>query len=190
MIQTPAKVQWTIEDLALFPETEGIYYEIIQGDLFITHPHHRQHQQISLKIAKYLDIWSESTGLGVTIVAPGVIFSDADNVYPDVVWISSERLAQIEDESGHLLGAPELVIEVISAGKQNEERDKKAKLKLYSSQGVQEYWIVDRFKQQLQVYRRENGILVLTATLFNQDQITSPLLPNFSCLIQRFFVSL
>ena len=188
MIQTPVKVRWTTEDLALLPDTEGIYYEIIEGDLSITRSPHRQHQQISLKIGKYLDNWSESTGNGVTIISPGIIFSDTNNVSPDLVWISSARLAQIEDESGHLLGAPELVIEVISAGKQNEDRDKKAKLKLYSNQGVQEYWIVDRFKQQLQVYRRENGILVLTTTLFYNDYITSPLLPNFSCLVERFFV--
>lgn len=61
-------------------------------------------------------------------------FSDSDNVAPDVVWVSYERLAQIQDEAGHFRGAPELVVEVLSLGKENEDRA--AKLKLYSVQGV------------------------------------------------------
>jgi len=56
-----------------------------------------------------------------------------------VVWVSKERLSQIEDEAGHLTDAPELVIEVLSPGKNNERRDKEAKLKLYSVEGVREY---------------------------------------------------
>lgn len=86
-----------------------------------------------------------------------MLFSEADSVIPDVVWVSRERLAQIaqiEDEAGHLIGAPELVIEVLSPGKQNEFRDKEAKLKLYSIYGVHEYWIVNRFTQQVEIYRR------------------------------------
>jgi Uma2 family endonuclease len=76
---------------------------------------------------------------------------------------------------------------VLSAGKENERRDKEAKLKLYSSTGVQEYWIANWHLQQVEIYRRENAQLKLTVTLLNNDQLTSPLLPNFSCSISRFF---
>ena len=120
---------------------------------------------------------------------PGLIFSDSDNVAPDVVWVSRERLAQIEDPAGHLQGAPELVVEVLSPGKANEDRDRLAKLKLYSTQGVQEYWIVDRIAQRLEVYRRENAQLVRVATLVVGDRITSPLLPSFVCEIARWFAA-
>jgi Uma2 family endonuclease len=123
--------------------------------------------------------------LGDAATTPGIIFTDADNVIPDVVWASNERLAEILDDAGHLTGAPELVIEVMSPG--DERRDRELKLKLYSIQGVQEYWIFDRKKQQVSVYRRENGILKLAATLFKQDNLTSPLLPGFSCSIERLF---
>ncbi len=118
---------------------------------------------------------------------PGIIFSDADNVSPDVVWVSTERLAEIEDESGHLTGAPELVVEVISPGQQNQRRDREVKLKLYSIQGVREYWIANRFTRQVEIYRRENVQLRLTATLLAEDEITSPLLPGFSSAIACFF---
>lgn len=188
MNQTLETVRWTVHDLEVLPQSEGVRYEIIDGELFVTRSPHRKHQQISGKIFRYLDAWSEISDLGETILAPGIIFSDGDNVCPDLVWVSNERLAVIEDEAGHLIGAPELVVEVLSPGKKNERRDKEAKLKLYSITGVQEYWIVDRFKKQVEIYRRHQAKLVLVATLYNNDDITSPLLPDFCCSIDRFFV--
>ncbi|OYD91312.1 hypothetical protein CDG77_16190 [Nostoc sp. 'Peltigera membranacea cyanobiont' 213] len=187
MNQAIEGVRWTIHDLEVLPENEWTRYEIINGELFVTRTPHRRHQQVCVKISRQLDVWSDSSGLGETIVNPGVIFSQADSVIPDVVWVSRERLAQIEDEAGHLTGAPDLVVEVLSPGKQNEFRDKEAKLKLYSVQGVREYWIVDRFNQKVEVYRREKAQLVLVATLLGDDEITSPLLPGFCCSIQLFF---
>lgn len=180
-------IRWTVHDLEVLPENEWTRYEIINGELFVTRTPHRRHQQVCGKIFRQLDTWSDLSGLGETIVTPGIIFSQADSVIPDVVWVSRERLARIEDEAGHLTGAPELVVEVLSPGKQNELRDKEAKLKLYSVQGVREYWIVDRFTQKVEVYRREKAQLVLVATLLDDDEITSPLLPGFYCSIRLFF---
>lgn len=189
MNQIADKIAFTIRDLPLLPQNESVNYEIIDGELFVTRSPHHLHQKACGKLFRYLDEWSESSGLGETIIAPGVILSDVDSVIPDVVWVSKERLAQIEDEAGHLLGAPELVIEVLSPGKNNESRDKEAKLKLYSIYGVSEYWICDRLTQQVAIYRRENARLVLVATLLENDSITSPLLPNFSCLVSKLFIS-
>lgn len=186
MSQTIEKVRWTIYDLEGLPQNEWTRYEIIDGELFMTRSPHRRHQQVCGKIFAKLDAWS-SSGLGEAIITPGVIFSEADSVIPDVVWVSRERLAQIEDEAGHLTSAPELVVEVLSAGKQNERRDKEAKLKLYSVQGVREYWIVDRLTKQVEVYRREKARLILVATLLSDDEISSPLLPGFCCSISCFF---
>ncbi|MEM9163734.1 MAG: Uma2 family endonuclease [Cyanobacteria bacterium P01_F01_bin.4] len=188
MSQTAERVRWTIRDLEVLPQSEGTHYELIEGELFVTRSPHRKHQQVSGKIYTVLDDWSEVSGLGEAIPAPGIIPSDADNVIPDVVWVSKERLALIEDEAGHLTGFPELVVEVLSPGENNIRRDREAKLKLYSVQGVQEYWIADRLAKRLEVYRRENGQLVLVATLIEEDELASPLLPGFHCRVSRLFV--
>ncbi len=187
MAQLSDKIAWTIRDIQSLPQNESVNYEIIDGELFVTRSPHRLHQRVCVKLARYLDVWSENSGLGETIIAPGIIFSDFDSVIPDVVWLSKEKLANIEDEAGHLLGAPELVIEVLSSGKNNETRDKEAKLKLYSLYGVREYWICDRFNQQVSIYRRDNSRLVLVTTLLEDDVIESPLLPDFSCLVKNLY---
>ena len=187
---TTQKVRWTTSDIELLSQDEGKRYEIIDGELFVTRSPHINHQDTSGNIYFELQTWSRKIGKGKALFTPGIIFSDADNVEPDVVWISKEKLAALLDDSGHLTGAPELVIEVLSPGKLNERRDKEAKLKLYSSQGVQEYWIVSWQLKTVEVYRRENLQLKLIATLLNNDVLTSPLLPDFTCDISRFFIAM
>jgi Uma2 family endonuclease len=180
------KICWTIADLEHFPDNDK-RYEIIAGELLVTRAPHWQHQRISGNIYAQLNAWCEKTGLGSTAIAPGVIFSEADSVIPDVVWVSQERLSDILDAAGHLIDAPDLAVEVLSKTTADRQRDYEVKLKLYSTRGVREYWICDRQKQSVQIYRRENGILKLAATLFSEDTLTSPLLPEFSCLVKRFF---
>jgi Uma2 family endonuclease len=183
---TPDRIRWTTADLELLPESSN-RYEIIDGELLVTRAPHWGHQKAIVNMAAELRDWTIATGLGETVPTPGVIFSDADNVIPDVVWISKERLAIGLDENGHLTIAPELIVEVLSPGIQNERRDRETKLKLYAERGVQEYWILDWRLQQVEIYRRAGVVLKLMATLFPPDELTSPLLPGFTCAVSRLF---
>jgi Uma2 family endonuclease len=97
-------------------------------------------------------------------------------------------LAAALGEDGKLHAAPELVIEVLSPCLVNQQRDRQAKLKLYSRRGVQEYWTVDWQQQQVEVYRRTQTELVLAATLYRADALQSPLLPGFFCQVAVLFI--
>ncbi len=141
----------------------------------------------SFLIARVLQDWSDQAGTGQASTTPGIIFGSGDNVVPDVVWISNERLKLLMDEAGHLMGAPELVVEVFSPGFENEQRDRTTKLKLYESRGVIEYWIADWRLKQLEVYRRDNGQLKFVSTLLAQDTLTSLNLPGFDCVVGKMF---
>ena len=181
-----AKVRWTSADLELFPD-DDIRYEIIDGELLVTRAPHYKHQNVIRNLTTELTVWSRYSQLGEVVITPGIIFADSDNVIPDLVWVSQGRLADILDNQGHFTAAPELVVEVLSEGADQERRDRELKLKLYSIQGVLEYWIVDWRKKSIQVYRRENAALVLVATLFENDAITSPLLLDFVCKLTEIF---
>ena len=185
---TTNSVRWTTTDIDLLANNnEGTRYEIVDGELFVTRSPHWRHQNTCLKIGTKLELWSQAKGLGETTVNPGIIFTDRDSVIPDVVWITNERLAILLNENGHLTGAPELVAEVLSPGAEQERRDREAKLKLYSLRGVQEYWIADWRLKIVAIYRRENAALTLVATLKRDDELVSPLLPDFACTVGRFF---
>jgi Uma2 family endonuclease len=188
MTQTTSnQVRWTSADLELFPDSEWKRYEIVNGELFVTRVPHLGHQDSMGRIYARLFFWSEETNLGKPFFAPGVVFSDVDDVIPDLVWVKQERLAAIVDESGHFTAAPDLVVEVLSLGSQNERRDREVKLRLYSLKGVLEYWIVNWRLQQIEVYRWDAGQLGLVGTLLPEDELTSPLLPGFCCSVARFF---
>jgi Uma2 family endonuclease len=180
-------VRWTTADLEIFAGDRANRYEIINGELFVTRAPNWKHQEVCINVGTVLKLWSDDSGLGRAAVTPGIVFSESDNVIPDVVWASHDRLARLLDEAGHLTAAPELVVEVLSPGKANERRDRDAKLKLYSVRGVFEYWIVNCIEQTMEVYRRENVALKLVGTLYPQDELTSPILPGFSCLVKKFF---
>ena len=186
MTQAFDRVHWTTEDLKLLPDSSN-RYEIIDGHLIMTRAPHWKHQKAIVKASRILDTWSEESQLGETVATPGVIFDDADNVIPDVIWISHERLESGVDEEGHFTVAPELIVEVLSPGTQNERRDRETKLKLYAERGVQEYWILDWRIKQLEVYTRQDALLSLRVTLFAQDTLTSRILPDFTCLVADFF---
>jgi Uma2 family endonuclease len=184
---TPSPVRWTIYDLAIFEGDRANRYEIIDGELFVTRAPDWKHQEVCINVGTVLKLWSDESGLGRTAVNPGIIFSESDNVIPDVVWATHERLERLLDDAGHLTAAPELVVEVLSPGKPNERRDREVKLKLYSVRGVLEYWIVNWQENLVEVYRREKAVLTRVATLYSQDELTSPILPGFSCLVSKLF---
>jgi Uma2 family endonuclease len=184
---TENKVIWTSQDLELLPENSN-KYEIIDGVLYMTRAPRWEHQNVIMTICTALYQWSLKTNLGKPIITPGLVFDDTDNVIPDLVWISNEKLANSIDKKGHLTHAPELIIEVLSYGQNDVKRDREFKLKLYSIKGVKEYWIVDWKAQEIAIYRRNHAQLELVYTLFSEDTITSELLPQFSLNVKDIFL--
>ena len=180
--------RWTIRDLDVMPDDWGWRrYEIIDGELFVTRAPHIQHQDVGSNILIELASWSRRTKLGRASEAVGVIFTESDAVIPDVVWASNERRKHGIDEAGHFTVAPELAVEVLSAGSKNEQKDREVKLRLYSLYGVQEYWIANCRTKTVDGYRRQDAQLKIAATLAEGEKLTSPILPGFECVIADIF---
>jgi Uma2 family endonuclease len=171
--------RYTSRDLDQLPDIEGIRYEIVDGELFVSKQPGLKHQYVCTVLTAGLHVWCVSDGHGRVYGTPGLVFSDDDDVIPDLVWIGEERLAVGRDASGHITVGPELAIEVLSPGSANERRDRVAKLGLYSRRGVDEYWIVDWRQHTVEVFRRAGDDLTLVATLGDGDRLTSPLLRGF-----------
>ena len=184
------QLRWTSKDLKHLPLNEGKRYEIIDGELYVSTQPSLEHQRICLRLGSALLAWDDEVGLGTVYLAPGIIFPDDDNVAPDLAWVSQERLALLVGPDSKLHAAPDLVVEVLSPGPDNEERDRDIKLRLYSRRGVREYWIVDWLGRQVEVYRRENAALVLVATLTDADALESTLLPGFSLPVRTLFAGI
>src|SRR5437660_11750932 len=182
-------LHWTLRDLELLPD-DGSRFEIIDGELYVAKQPDWQHQLVAFRLGFLLEVWNEQSQAGFVNLTPGVIFTDDTNVVPDLIWISQERLKTALHKDGKLHNAPELVVEVLSPGAENERRDREVKLKLYSRRNVKEYWVVDWRERNLEVYRREDAVLTLDKTLNEIDVLESPLLPGFRCEVSQLFKGL
>src|SRR6185503_20829763 len=175
----------TVSDLDLMPDDEN-RYELFAGELFVSRAPGLPHQRVLTNLLILLGLHLKDHPVARIWPNPGVVFDNFNAAIPDIVFVSSEHIDAIA--SGEkVTGAPDLVIEIVSAGAENERRDRTVKRQAYSKFGVREYWVVDRYQESIEVYKLEQGQLMLITTLANSDQLTTPLLPAFSCLVSQVF---
>jgi Uma2 family endonuclease len=165
---------------------DGNRYELIEGELYVSRPDDLIHQRTLGNVFTAFEKYLEQNPIGEILFGVGVIFSDYDGVIPDLVYLSNKRRDEIAT-GDRIYGSPELVIEILSPGTQNMERDRKLKVKLYAKFGVEEYWIVDSRMRAIEVYRREGKTLRLFTTFVGDENATTPLLPGFEAAVSSFF---
>ena len=84
------------------------------------------------------------------------------------------------------VGAPDLVIEILSPG--NSKREMRDKFELYEEAGVLEYWIVDPDRHSVLVYTLQNGIFVSSMRpLTDEDFLQSIVFPHFKIDLSQVF---
>jgi Uma2 family endonuclease len=190
MTSTAAHVQrFTSADLDRLTLPEGWRAEVIDGELLVSKQPSWEHQQVCGQVLAALLVWSTRTGAGRPGFAPGVIFAEDDDVVPDVVWASNERLTSSLRDGRFQEQCPELVVEVLSPGAANRRRDMELKLALYSRHGAKEYWVCDWQAKTVDVFRRliQDGPLEHVAKLGHDDSLTSTLLPEFRVRVHDLF---
>jgi Uma2 family endonuclease len=175
----------TVADLDLMPDDDN-RYELFEGEVFVSRAPGLPHQTVLANLLTLIKIFLAKKPVGKIWPTPGVIFDNFNAAIPDIVFVSNEHIEAIA--SGEkVTGAPDLVVEVVSQGVENERRDRTVKRQAYSKFGVREYWVVDRYQQTIEVYRLEQDQLILVTTLEHNDQLTTPLLPAFTCLVSQVF---
>ena len=80
-------------------------------------------------------------------------------------------------DSKGCVGAPDLVVEILSLG--NSKKEMKSKFALYQEEGVREYWVVDPERELVFVYVAENKKFKPTIPIAD-DYVCSTIFPNFS----------
>ena len=181
----PAGVKLTYDDYLLFPE-DGFRHELIDGEHYATPSPLRRHQEIVGNLHWLIRSHLEAHPVGRVYVAPfDVIFSRYDVVEPDVLYLSNQRAAEILRDYVH--GAPDLVIEVGSAG--TRRRDETVKRSLYERDGVTEYWIVDPEIDVVRIYQRRGDRFERPIELSREagDVVRTPLLPQFEVTLTSIF---
>jgi Uma2 family endonuclease len=168
------------------PET-GRRYQLINGDLYMAPAPNRFHQDISrtieFEILKYL----EREPKGIIYDAPfDVVLTDLNVFQPDLAFFSRERRDVLTEKGAE--GAPDLVIEILSASTARLDLDQKRIV--YARTGVSELWIVNPDTLEIQVFDLRVDPDLPAATLRQNDLLRSRFLPGFelpvSAVFQRF----
>ena len=175
----------TIADLDSMPD-DGNRYEIIEGELFVSRSPNRTHQTVSGNIFFSVRSYLVENPIGEIWATLGVILSEYSGVIPDLVYVSHARRAEIAS-GDRVMGSPDLVIEIVSPGAENERRDRLVKRQLYGKHGVKEYWIVDSQNRTIEVYVLEGQMLQLRSALTEKDELTSSVLPGYRCKVETLF---
>jgi Uma2 family endonuclease len=150
---------WTYEDYAKLPE-DGLRHEIIHGKHFVNPSPSTQHQHVSKRLQYQLYTKIELAGLGVLYNAPiDVQLSEFDIVQPDIVIILNENVRKITPTKIKM--APHLVVEILSPSTSGNDRT--IKKDLYERSGVNEYWIVDPYEQQVEQWILRDGKYAIEA---------------------------
>ncbi len=187
----PLPIRYTVDDLDFMPEDTN-RYELIGGKLFVSRAPHLDHQRTVTNFIIAFGDYLKKNPIGEIFTTPGVIFSPKDAVIPDLVFATHETVKKNvagEDEKfdGKFIAAPELMIEILSYGKQDVKRDRVFKRQLYGDYGVKEYWVVDGLFNTIEVYRLEEGGQQLVKRFEIYETIETPLLPDFSLKLSDIF---
>jgi Uma2 family endonuclease len=176
----------TVADLDGFPEDDGNRYELIGGELFVSRAPGISHQSVLHNLQVEFGLYLRANPIGRLVPGAGAIFSDYDAVIPDLVFVRNERWDQVVTGE-KFTGALDLVIEILSPGIENRQRDLSAKRKLYEKYGVKEYWVIDSENGVVLILRLQGQTLEEVATLTSDDEVASPLLSGFQLKVSTIF---
>ena len=133
--------------------------ELIKGKIFRMSPApNRYHQQVLGNINRIVDAFFINNTCKIYFAPFDVRLSLKKGkaiitvVQPDLCVICDQSKL---DDAG-CIGAPDLIVEVLSPG--NTKKEMKIKFDLYQENGVKEYWIVDPHRQCILVYILINNI--------------------------------
>lgn len=170
----------TLEEYLHHDDGTDKHYELVNGELVEMPPESDRNNRIALfLLSKLLPIVSiELIRNKTEIVVSG---SRATTRYPDLIVLTSELANALRDATRSTITLdmppPALVVEVVSAGKENENRDYRYKRAEYAARGIAEYWIVDPVQAQVNVLQRVEG-LYEESIYRGEEEIVSPLFPE------------
>ncbi|MDJ0707696.1 MAG: Uma2 family endonuclease [Leptolyngbyaceae cyanobacterium MO_188.B28] len=185
-----AKPIMTLEEYLNYDDGSDHRYELVSGELVRMPPESPRNARIALfLLSQLLRIVSleRLSHKDLDIVVSG---SRATTRLPDLMVLSEELAAELETATrGTILldmPPPILVVEVVSPGKENEDRDYRYKRSEYAARGIQEYWIVDPMKKIVTLLTLVDGFYE-TQVLQGNDRLISGVLPELSLSVEEIF---
>jgi len=151
-------------------------YELVQGVLVVVPPpsegERGPNELLGYWLLGYKEHHPQGAALDYTLPENMIKSPDSRRRADRAIWTGLGRLPNAQEDP------PSIAVEFVSAGKRSVRRDYVDKRNEYMAVGLQEYWIIDRFRRQMTVYRREGDEII--ELVIPEDEVYSTLLlPGF-----------
>ncbi len=156
----------------------GRHADLIDGEVFMHSPVSTRHARLASFLERLLGQYIEEHDLGTLYREVVAVRLSGRNVFlPDLSFYAAGRVDA--DRGTYLLGAPDLVVEILSP--RTADRDVGPKFAEYEQHGVREYWVLDPETLAHRFYHLEGEELVEFA--HGEAAIASFVIPGF--VLQR-----
>lgn len=168
------------------PEGDTSIYELINGEIMRRASPNSPHRRVSFRLSGLFFDYNKKKKAGEFFTAPFDVFFDEHTagVQPDLLFVSNERSFIVQPNNG-IVGAPDLIVEIISPG--TVDRDRITKKDVYERFAVKEYWVANPAYKSVEVHVMENNRYQLFSFAEAKGKITSSVLPNFSLEVSKIF---
>ena len=174
----------TATEFLAFTQQTDRSYQLLNGRPMMNPAPLLKHQEIVGNLHVPLILFVKPRALGKIWLAPAdVVFDRFNVVQPDLFFVATDRLNIAA--GGNLQGAPDLVVEVLSAS--TADVDRGYKQRLYAIHGVREYWLIDPDAYQVEILTLVEGEFGRAGVYSKGDIVTSPLLTGFRIAVDDIF---
>jgi len=158
--------------------------EFINGEIIVHSPVKKRHDNVSGNLYVLLKTFVVKNDLGYVGHEKVMVSLSRNDYEPDICYFGKEK-AQHFDDGQTIFPAPDLIVEVLSAGTRN--RDYGVKLEDYEAHKISEYWIVDPKIRTLEQRILDGENYLLQTTLHIDDEVMSSILPGFRIPMRAIF---
>ncbi len=160
---------------------EGWRYELINGVLIVSPTPSRKERHPNEELGRLLWNYQEENPQGTSLdltLPEETIETKLNRRRADrAIWTGLGR----DPQEGE---APSIIVEFVSWGKVNQDRDYVAKRAEYREIGVREYWVIDRFRRTLTVFSFSAEV-DQERVVEEKQTYETPLLPGFELPLAR-----
>lgn len=165
----------TFEEYMSYDDNSEKLYELFNGELIEVPPESGWNVEIAnfllLKFALVVG-YRRVRGHGLELEVRG----EPKNRYPDLTIIGAEHIQQLSKRNTIRLSMapPLLVVEIVSPGEIQRDRDYIAKRLQYQDCGIPEYWIVEPKTQSILVLELKGDTYIEVGNFAGDDLVVSP----------------
>ncbi len=181
----------SFEEYLAYDDGSDNLYELFNGKLIEVPPG----SGVNVELATYLLLqlaplvgYQRVRGHGLELEVRG----EPRNRFPDLTVLRKEHIALLKHRNTIRLTMlpPMLVVEIVSPGELQHDRDYVAKRIQYEDVGIPEYWIVDPQEHTVAVFTWQDGRYGEAQIHTDCDCLTSTQIPSFNLAIADLFTTI